>query len=228
MSGLHHVVLWDIDGTLVDITRDSDDKHRAAVEAHLGRSIKAEKSWSGRTDGDILTSLAKSADVALDAAQLSSASRLLEEATQDFLGRQPAVALPGVTECLALATEFGFVNGLLTGNTRPRAQVKLESAGLWQWFQRGPIFSGEGPAPRVALACDAAETLRNEAGCRRVVVVGDTPADIQAAKAAKFESVAVATGTYDLPELAYEAPDLVLVNLADGMGDFSTFLDPSG
>ena len=139
------------------------------------------------------------------------------EAYVRYLGeemhRGPAITLPGVTDVLEfLARSDGIVQGLLTGNMAQGARIKLEHFDVWHYFPYG------------AFADDSA--TRNDLGphaIRRasefhdygfqgsdVVVVGDTPYDIECGRAIGAATVAVATGQYAIDELLKYDPDLVL------------------
>jgi phosphoglycolate phosphatase-like HAD superfamily hydrolase len=107
-------------------------------------------------------------------------------AALDRVGGLPAVAL-----------------GLGTGNVERGARIKLERVGVSERFAFGGF--GDDHEDRVALLAVGAERgaarLGVDPASCRVVVIGDTPRDVAAAKAIGAESVAVATGTIDVPTL---------------------------
>jgi phosphoglycolate phosphatase-like HAD superfamily hydrolase len=121
--------------------------------------------------------------------------------------------MPHVVEALDYLAHT-VVLGLATGNVRDAAQAKLERAGLWQRF----AFGGYGCDHRhrerlVARAIERAGGAALDPRC--VVVVGDTPMDIAAARACGVRALAVATGTAPMHELAACQPDGLLATLAE-------------
>src|SRR5690606_13232413 len=136
-----------------------------------------------------------------------------ELATSERFRLMPAVE--GTLDFLAGST--GVVLGLATGNIRPAAQAKLERGGLWQRFALGGF--GCDHRDRHRLVARAIERAADRAGAavhpREVIVVGDTPMDVAAARACGALAVAVATGTASRDELAACAPDALLGTLVE-------------
>jgi phosphoglycolate phosphatase-like HAD superfamily hydrolase len=122
----------------------------------------------------------------------------------------PALALPGVVELLeALSGRAGIVLGLVTGNVRRGAEIKLGRDALLPFFRLG-AYGDESPdrGELVRLARRRAEELGfGPISAGRVAHVGDTEADIRAARAGGALAVAVATGAMDRSALAAFAPD---------------------
>ncbi len=125
---------------------------------------------------------------------------------------------PGVAQLIpALADDPRVVLGLVTGNVQQGARLKLDHFGLWDAFEVGAFGSDDRGRDRLpAIAIDRAEA---KTGCRfhgaDVVVVGDTPADIQCARAVGATAVAVATGQPARETLAGCQPDMLLDSMAD-------------
>ena len=89
--------------------------------------------------------------------------------------------------------------GLVTGNFAKPARIKLEHFDLWRYFGFG-AYGDDAPVrdALVPIAVERARRIQVEArGPDDVVVIGDTPLDVQCAAAAGARSVAVATGSYD-------------------------------
>jgi phosphoglycolate phosphatase-like HAD superfamily hydrolase len=92
--------------------------------------------------------------------------------------------------------------------------IKVEEAGLREWFRFGG-FSDRFPI-RTELIGHAAQKARDMAGAAaRVCVVGDTPRDIEAARANSLPVIAVATGRYTFDELLVLNPEVCTTSLAD-------------
>lgn len=133
------------------------------------------------------------------------------------------VALPGIVETLDLLRrrrdERGdIVLGLLTGNYAAATPIKLRAAGLDPgWFTLG-AFGDEGRvrADLTALAMQRyAEQYGEPIAGRDVIVIGDTPRDVQCAKAHDCRAFCVATGTYSREQLLAAGADVVVDDLRD-------------
>src|SRR5262249_6897139 len=127
------------------------------------------------------------------------------------LARSAGKVLPGVRELLGeLQGRADVAVGLLTGNVRAGAKLKLSHLGLFDHF----AFGGYGDAhpdrddvAREALA-EVERHLKGQVNLERIWVIGDTPHDIRCARAIGARAVAVTTGWHSSAELAEHAPDL--------------------
>ncbi|MGH7566966.1 MAG: HAD hydrolase-like protein, partial [Gemmatimonadota bacterium] len=109
------------------------------------------------------------------------------------------------------------VLGLVTGNVERGARLKLERFDLWRRFAVGAFGSDDRDRdrlPQIAIERAGRLTGRYFAGTD-TVVVGDTPADIQCARAVGALAVAVATGRPTRAELAASGPDVLLDSLEE-------------
>jgi phosphoglycolate phosphatase len=105
--------------------------------------------------------------------------------------------------------------GLLTGNIRLGAQIKLSHYGLWNHFQTGGFADdSENRCEIAAIARDRANQLldRNLTG-DEVLVIGDTPLDINCAQSIGARVLAVATGIYKLDDLRQHNPTWAVESL---------------
>ncbi len=126
--------------------------------------------------------------------------------------------LPGIMPLLeVLAAREDRALALLTGNLQPSARLKLEHFDLWRYFPSG-AFGDDAPDRNglVPIAVDRAVAR----GCPRVppdrvVVIGDTPRDVDCAAAAGARSIAVATGGASAAQLRAAGADVVFETLAD-------------
>ncbi|MFN8559762.1 MAG: HAD-IA family hydrolase [Dehalococcoidia bacterium] len=120
--------------------------------------------------------------------------------------------LPGVPALLdALAGIEDARLGLVTGNFRGAAEIKLRYFDLWHRFPNGGFADdGEDRADVVAAALD-----RVGAGQEAVYVFGDSVHDIVAAKAHGAVAVGVVTGSETAAALCAAGADVVVPNLAD-------------
>ncbi len=219
------LVLWDVDGTLIDtagITARSFDR---AVEAALGRPPGRHcVPMSGKTDPSIALEIMEATGVDPEGAQelLPTVLRRLEAelaaAAESFRAR--GRVLPGVERVLVtLAGQPSVVQSVLTGNTASNASVKLRTFGLHRWLDLEIGAFGSDRPDRdelVPVALERARRLRGRAFTpEEVWVVGDTPRDLACARAAGARCLLVATGRVPLDELAGMDADQVLPDLAD-------------
>jgi phosphoglycolate phosphatase len=126
--------------------------------------------------------------------------------------------LPGIRELVtALTADRRALVGLLTGNVEEGARLKLDPTGLLSLFKIGAYGSDSAlraDLPAVAVARAEALTGRRYAG-KDVVVIGDTPADVECGASLGVTSIAVATGRHSLDELAASRPDHLFADFSD-------------
>jgi phosphoglycolate phosphatase-like HAD superfamily hydrolase len=220
-----HLVLWDVDGTLVQAGEVGRDIFTEAFQAVLGRDpdqVTAKAlAMAGRTDPEIALEF-------LAAHQVEGERHLsaFGEALVTALAAKAAVirergrALPGAKQVLAaLGRTGGVVQSLLTGNMEPNALLKLASFELDGYldFEVGGFGSDHHHRPSlVEVARTKAEAKYGTAFAgAATVLVGDTPLDVAAGRASGARTVAVATGPYRVEELRGCGADAVLGDLND-------------
>ena len=124
---------------------------------------------------------------------------------------------PGVLQFIAGARALPKppTLGLLTGNIRLGAEIKLRRAGLWKYFAVGAFADDAEDRDHIAaIARDRSALLLGETvSPSQVVVIGDTPLDIRCARAIGARVLAVATGGAALPELLSHSPDWAVPTL---------------
>ena len=203
--------LFDIDGTLLHCR---DTVHYFAfcnvLERVAGRPMTLDGVVAhGNTDIGILRDAFNLAGVQEDLwrPRLDELTRTMCEYVKQREGELCIDVPPNVRRTLDYLRNRGAVLGVATGNLRGIGELKLKRAGLLTCFQFASWSDGFESRADVFLA--AAERARNIAGAgASVCVVGDTPADIVAARANGLDVIAVATGIYTANVLAAENPDL--------------------
>lgn len=126
--------------------------------------------------------------------------------------------LPGVAELVpALVADPLVAVGLLTGNVEDGARIKLGPTGLWPLFSVGAFGSDSAHRPDLPLVAvaRAERMLGRRFRGKEIVVVGDTPADIQCGEQLGVTAVAVATGRHDREQLASFGPDHLFDDFSD-------------
>ena len=121
---------------------------------------------------------------------------------------------PSVEEVVKRLAAAGKLLGLATGNLETIAWKKLEACGLRPYFAFGS-FSDHREQRADVVRWGVDEARRRLGQKASVYVVGDTPADIQAARAAGVPVIAVATGIFSLQELKSHGPDLCVRSCAE-------------
>lgn len=212
------VYLFDIDGTLVS----SGGAGKAAMEEALATAFGAPPDsggipYSGRTDRAIGRDLFRLHGIqeSPDNWRIFLAHYLGN--LPELLRRHPARVLPGIAALLEQLQNRNAPVGLLTGNVRAGARVKLGHFGLFHHFAFGGF--GDDHHHRDDVAREALAVVHRH--CDKAIapeeiwVIGDTPLDVACARAIGARAVAVATGFHSMEELAAAKPDLLFADLSD-------------
>ena len=137
--------------------------------------------------------------------------------------------MPGAAALAATLAENGAAVGLLTGNYEETAQVKIRAAGYdIRLFPFG-AFGADGPSRRhlTPVAIARATSHHGRAfDAARVTIIGDTPLDVDCAKAHGCRAIGVATGPYSAAQLRDAGADLAVDSLADTPGILGWILAP--
>ncbi len=232
------LVLFDIDGTL--LWTDGAGRraiHRALLDETGGNGSVEGYRFDGKTDPQIVRELLALARQPEDDAERRVAAVLdryltLLESELRASAHETRV-LPGVRDLLdALApveAGGGALVGLLTGNLVRGAALKLRSAGLDpDRFAVGAFGSDSArraDLPPVAAQRATARTGRAFVG-RDVVIIGDTPADMECGAPHGARAVGVATGFYDVAALAAAGAAAVFADLRDTAAVLDAILAP--
>ncbi len=226
---MRHLLLFDIDGTLV---RGGPAKvaFQEALEEVFGTagSINGHD-FSGKTDPQIARELLDGAGFSPEEIE-DGFPRLWEEYLQRMsqgLRGKPMEVLPGAREILAHLDGMEEVAlGLLTGNIVEGARLKLGSVGLMDYFPVGGFGSDSEIRDHLTAFAirRAAERWGVEFPPERVVEVGDTPRDVACGRFGGTRTVAVATGRFDEASLEAAGAHQVLSDMADLHGTLEALL----
>jgi phosphoglycolate phosphatase-like HAD superfamily hydrolase len=214
-----YVCLFDIDGTLLS----SGGAGKAALEEGLAeefgiRGTMEKLVLSGRTDTAIVSDLLGLSGLANSQENRARLFTGYLRHLPGCLSRCTGRVLPGVQVLLELLGTRGDVAvGLLTGNIRAGARLKLGHYGLYEHFAFGGF--GDRHHHRDDVAREALAEVHRHLGTpvdpERIWVIGDTPHDVTCARAIGARAVAVVTGWHDRAELTACMPDLLLDDLSD-------------
>jgi len=227
------LVLFDIDGTLLLTDGAGRRSMEGALTAVYGTPGAATYRYDGKTDRQIAREQMREAG--FDDATISSRmddlfleyeSRLRAELEGD---RSLARLCAGVEPLLdALEARDDAMLGLLTGNIEQGARHKLRAVGIDFARFRVNAF-GSDHEDRPALPGVAQRRAKEIAGIDlpgdRIVIIGDTPADIHCGRALGVRAIGVATGRYSVDDLAAHQPAAVFATLEDTEAVVAALLD---
>lgn len=221
------LVLFDIDGTLIQSGRAGvRGMNRAFGDLYGAPEALTTVTVAGRTDRaivtEVLTTLGHPTDDEAIGRVRDRYCEYLPDALQDPASH-PMGVLPGVHTMLdQLEGRSDVVVGLLTGNFVRGAELKLGHFDLWRRFRFGAF--GDHHSNRrdlVPLAITAAAQAGHPHFTPdRVVVIGDTPLDVDCAHFHGARALAVATGLYDEATLGATGADLTVATLEQVPADW--------
>lgn len=202
------LVLWDVDHTLIETRGVGRAVYDRAFRVATGKPLARLATIAGRTELDIMSESLRINGVEptgeavqrLAAALVAGYIEMADELATT--GR----ALPGAQQTLAaLATDPRVHQGVLTGNLREVARIKLEVFGLERYLDLEASAFGDDDSSRPRLVQiaqrRAAERLGVPFDNSRTLLIGDTPNDVQAALTAGVHVIGVATGKSTEDEL---------------------------
>jgi len=227
------VLLFDIDGTLI---HGHGVGHRSLVRAMRDvfgtAGTDEEYDWRGKTDPLIVRDLLRQAGIPEEtiAARLPECfDRYVRHLEASLADGHRIDVLPGIATLLpALAACGEALIGLLTGNVERGAIAKLRPTGLLPFFRVGAYGSDD--PDRRRLPSIARERIRTLTGrgvdFAEITIIGDTPLDVDCARACGARAVAVATGQHSISELAACDPDDIFPSFADAEAALRALVRP--
>ena len=210
--------LFDIDGTLLT----TDGAGRAALKSAGADLFAIEEDLrtinvSGSTDTAIVQDILRHHSLDVSTANVNRYLGGYLVWLKQHLASQSGAILPGVISLLDVLAKDSQAIGLLTGNVRRGAEIKLTAHGIWDRFSYGAFGDDNSDRNQLGpIAKQRAEAaLSTEFAAHDIVIIGDTPKDIACARAFGAVAVAVATGRYSLANLSEHQPDHLVGDLAD-------------
>jgi phosphoglycolate phosphatase len=213
------LILFDIDGTLV---RKAGPHHREALVEAVRKATGLETTTEGipvqgMLDRDILTVMLRSAGASPGFIR-NHMPGVVEHAQKIYVRTCPDLrkaVCPGVRMLLSRLKRRNIPVGLVTGNLTRIGWMKMQRAGLKNYLRFGAF--AELARDRAGLVKIALQEARRQGWIDKttpISLVGDHPNDIQAAKANRVRSIAVATGVVGAEELATHSPDVLVPDLS--------------
>ncbi|MDQ2873945.1 MAG: haloacid dehalogenase-like hydrolase [Actinomycetota bacterium] len=215
------LILWDIDHTLIETGGVGSEVYAAAFQKVTGHKLEQLAAVSGRTEPVIFRET-----LALHGLDDPGGlfARFADEQARGYADRisdlqRRGRALPGAARALdALATRDDAVQSVLTGNTRPSAEIKLRAFGLDTHLDLDAAAYGTDSDDRASLVAIARERAArhtgHEFGPQSTLLIGDTPADVTAARDGHARIIAVASGDFSPADLAEAGATTVLAGLS--------------
>ena len=218
------LVLFDIDGTLLATEGAGKRAVTRALKDVFGSTGPEDYHFDGKTDPQIVRELMRLDgvdDKAIDAKMHRLFNLYLENLNYELRApdKTPPRVLDGVTALLdVLESRSDVVLGLLTGNIERGARMKLDAVGLeFTRFRVGAFGSDHERRPQ--LPAIARERCRRQTGVflngAEVVVIGDTPDDVQCGRSIGASAIGVATGRFSVDQLIEHRPTAAFPDLTD-------------
>jgi phosphoglycolate phosphatase len=223
------LVLFDIDGTL--LSTGNRVHGRAIVQACTeltGHDITKHFGVidsGGRTDRYIVSELLRRCGVEgheIDELFSRISARSVELTGAGLREQDPGWALPGAQDLIDKLLSADVAIGLVTGNLPEIARIKLACAGLWEPFaSQTPLITGFGDLSenRNDLSAAAFAQAQREINANllptNVIVVGDTPRDVECAHAIGARCLGVTTGRYNSDDLDNAGSEMVVSSLTE-------------
>lgn len=203
--------IFDIDGTLL-VTKDLvhwNALHQAMIEAYGVDTTIEGIPYHGKTDVSILRAALSRAGITDSNFELHRLQALEVVRHQVEMNRRklaPRVC-SGILQLLQSLRAKGKLIGVASGNLQTVGWHKIEAAGLREFFTFG--FFSDQHESRAEIFRNASSFVTGRLGAAaRACFIGDTPADVEAARAVGAQILAVATGTFSFEELQRCSPDL--------------------
>ncbi|MFB7279787.1 HAD family hydrolase [Streptomyces hydrogenans] len=220
-SSYDRLVLWDIDFTLLNPGGFGRTAMLTAFEELFGFPMEADVPGHGRTDRAILTDFLEHGGIPVErVGDLRRRAAEVAEARAAEFTAGGGHLLDGAHGALAALAELpGTVQSVLTGNLRRIGGVKLSAVGLTDHLDLEVASFGDDHLVRAELVKVSRQLAAARYGAGvdagAVVLVGDTPLDVEAAHAAGARAVGVATGAYTEADLTAAGAHAVVPDLRD-------------
>ncbi len=212
------IVLFDIDGTLVRTGKAGIKAFAKAFSTEFGLHDGAENlKFAGRTDYSLVREFFMHHGIEPTPAHFDRFFGVYTKLLQEIIVQSDGAIIEGVEKFMKdlRALQQPPAIGLLTGNIRRGAEIKLRRYSLWDEFEFGAFADDHEERDCIAAIAKhrAVEFIGQKVAEDEVLVIGDTPLDIRCARAIGAKVIAVATGGHAHHELKEHKPDWAVVNL---------------
>lgn len=207
------VVVFDLDGTLIDSAGDIAHSINYVLRRNGSAELAVERvrQLIGRPPSEVFEMAGWR-----DSAAIGAAVSDFREHLARHIGERSTV-FPGVVELLERLEAAGIGTAVATTKPTGLARLAVEVAGLSELVRHVQGTDGFPPKPSPEVVQRAISLL----GVSNGLMVGDTPDDIHAGRAAGLQTVALLHGTRPVEELQLAEPDLLLNQIGDLVGFFT-------
>lgn len=212
------LVLFDIDGTLIHTNRAGVAAFARAFASEFGVHNGTERiKFAGRTDVSLVREMFAISGIEPAAENFH---RFFDSYTfwlDHLLAETTGHVCDGVQPFIRELDNFSEppLVGLLTGNIKLGAEIKLRHFNLWENFRMGAFADDHEDRDQIAAVARqrGSRLLKQDLRGDQILVIGDTPLDIRCARAIGAKILAVATGGSPLKELKNHQPDWLVEDL---------------
>lgn len=212
------LVLFDIDGTLIRTGGAGMAAFTLTGEQAFGvLNGTGHMKFAGRTDTSLVREFFVSHGLETNDANVTRFFEhylsILGETLAAYQGA-PCAGVEAFLEGLSSLSQPPRI-GLLTGNIRRGAEIKLRHFGLWGWFEMGAYGDDHEDRNQIAHVAlrRGRELLGEDLQPDELLVVGDTPRDVECGRAVGAKVLAVATGGASHEDLQASQPDWLVGDL---------------
>lgn len=222
VDGRTRLVLWDIDHTLIESRGVGREIYQRIFPQVTGQALRELATVHGRTELDIIHDTLRLHGIEPTGQAVGDLANALAEGyrtAQDEL-RERGRVLPGALEALQALTEApGVHQSVLTGNTTEVARIKLDTFELTAYLDTSIGAYGDDHPDRAELVRIArargVDHLGEVIAANQVILIGDTPSDVEAALTAGAQIIAVATGKFTVLDLQAAGATTAVNSLAE-------------
>ena len=213
------LVLFDIDGTLIKTGGAGEKAFAKVCEQEFNIPNATENlHFAGRTDPAIVRDFFREFRIEPTPEHFARFFSAYVIWLERLLTTLDGTVLPGVHDLIAAFRAMAHqpLIGLLTGNIKQGAELKLTHYRLWESFSMGAYGDDHEDRNQIAaIARDrGAKLLGSKLYGEEILVIGDTPRDVECAKAIDAKVLAVATGVFSVDQLSSCKPHWLVPNLA--------------
>jgi len=214
------LVLFDIDGTLIRTGGSGVEAFARTFASVFGVPGGTERiRFAGRTDISLVREMFTLSNIHPSEENFRRFFEAYAHCLDDLMRGCNGEICPGVTEFIRDLERLPRppLIGLLTGNIRLGAEIKLRHFKLWHVFETGAFADDHEDRNQIAVVARerGSRVLNENLHGEQIVVVGDTAHDIRCGRAIGAKTLAVATGGHTREDLKEHAPDWVVKDLRE-------------
>ena len=213
------LILWDVDGTLINLPTKSSNLHLEIVEEYTNKKLREPNSNLGKTDLGLIKEIYELNKMQFNSRDLKLCIELLNLKSKSESYKLTRIVNPGVEKALNYARKVGATNSVLTGNSKFRVLKKISHTGLIPKLNLDLGFFGDLHYSREELV-KSAKNAKGKQHVQKIILVGDTRLDVEAAQKNSLPIISVASGHETYSELKRLNPNF---SIKDFNTDFNLF-----